>query len=115
MPHKEKSVFAYSQIPAIDHFFGDKEAIFVFKIHQIRFSVPNLIERGSLLRIALDVGKLRVVVDGLHVKRLLIRFEAVGESNLRKELAKLAVQRSLSRFFGAESLFLGELELLAVV
>src|SRR5712691_11440423 len=115
MPHKEKSVFADRQIPAIDHFFGDKNAIFVLEIHQIRFSVPNLIERGSLLRIALDVCKLRVVVDGLDVKRLLIRLEAVGEANLGKELAELAVKCSLSGFFGAESLFLGELDLLAVV
>src|SRR5712691_10888354 len=115
MPHKEKSVLADRQISAIDHFFGDKEAVFVFKIHQIRFSVPNLIERGSLLRVALDVCKLRVVVDGLDVKRLLIGLEAVGEANLGKELAELAVQRSLSGFFGAESFFLGELDLLAVV
>src|SRR5207245_3068923 len=95
MPHKEKSVLADRQIPAINHFFVDKEAVFVFKIHQIRFSVPNLIECGSLLRFALHVCKLRIVVDGLDVKRLLIRLEAVAGANLGKELAELAVQRAL--------------------
>src|SRR5260370_942994 len=75
VPDEDEPLFSDGQIPAFNDLVGDIDSLLKLKIHQVWFSVTNFVKRGSLIGLGPDVCKFVVVVDGLHMKRSLVRLK----------------------------------------
>src|SRR5712664_1492130 len=75
---KVQFLFANGEVPGVDHFGNDVDAVLQLEWDQVRFPVLDLVQRWFFSRPAADIRESFVVVDGRDEERLSRRFRVQG-------------------------------------